>query len=134
MRIGQFKRGSGACSLEPGVFDAFLHFGAISSQLRLVVYLDKCKDFESKLPNDTSSNLNAWLSKTCRVQDIAADMPVTKECKDRTNNEDAQRICMNLSDVWSIAGILDPSSSAFHTTGLCFRTRALELSTSQDCP
>lgn len=80
----------------------FSHFGAISSQLRLVVYLDKCKDFESKLPNDTSNNLNAWLSKTCRVQDIAADMPVTKECKDRTNNEDAQRICMNLSDVWSI--------------------------------
>lgn len=99
-----------------------------------MVYLDKCKDFESKLPNDTSSNLNAWLSKTGRVQDIAADMPVTKECKDRTNNEDAQRICMNLSDVWSIAGILDPSSSAFHTTGLCFRTRALELSTSQDSP
>ena len=31
LRIGQFKRGSGACSLEPGVFDAFLHFGAISS-------------------------------------------------------------------------------------------------------
>jgi len=26
----------------------------------LVVYLDKCKDFESKLPNDTSSNLNAY--------------------------------------------------------------------------
>ncbi len=103
-----------------------------ATALRLVVYLDKCKDFESKLPNDTSSNLNAWLGKTWRVQDIATVMPVTKDGKDRRNNEYARRICTNLSDVRSSAGILDPSSSASHTTGLCFRTRAQELSTSQD--
>lgn len=42
-------------------FDVFFAFwrDLFATALRLVVYLDKCKDFESKLPNDTSSNLNA---------------------------------------------------------------------------